>query len=146
MLNITPSNRRFIRHYVEMLVAMFGGMVVLGLPAEMALGAIGTSTSELRIDAPAVVLLGMAVIMTLPMVAWMRHRGHAWQPCNEMAAAMFIPTFGVIALMLGGVVEDFGALMMLEHVVMLPSMLVAMLLRRDEYSCGHGHHEPQVAV
>ena len=136
MFNLTSGTRQFIRHYAEMLVAMFGGMLVLGLPAEMALGAIGTSTSELRIDAPAVVLLGMAVIMTVPMVAWMRYRGHDWRPCHEMAASMFIPTFGVIALLSGGVVEDFGALMMLEHVVMLPSMLVAMLLRRDEYSCG----------
>jgi hypothetical protein len=28
---------------------------------------------------------------------------------------------------------------MIEHVAMLPSMLVAMLLRRDEYT-GHAHH------
>jgi flagellar biosynthetic protein FliP len=88
----------------------------------------------------------MAATMTVPMVAWMRHRGHSWQPCNEMAASMFIPTFGVIALMGTGMVEDFGVLMTLEHIVMLPSMLVAMLLRRDEYSCGHDHHAPQVAV
>jgi flagellar biosynthetic protein FliP len=58
-----------------------------------------------------------------------------------MAASMFIPTFGVIALMWGGVVEDFMTLMTIEHVVMLPSMLVAMLLRRHEYMCGaHGRH------
>jgi flagellar biosynthetic protein FliP len=56
-----------------------------------------------------------------------------------MSAAMFIPAFGVVALLWGGVVEDIGALMLIEHVVMLPSMLVAMLLRRDEYSGGaHG--------
>jgi hypothetical protein len=30
--------------------------------------------------------------------------------------------------------------MTVEHVVMLPSMLVAMLLRRDEYSGGHHAH------
>jgi hypothetical protein len=39
----------------------------------------------------------------------------------------------------GGVVTDFMTLMSLEHVVMLPSMLVAMLVRRDEYT-GHAHH------
>jgi hypothetical protein len=34
----------------------------------------------------------------------------------------------------------------IEHAVMLPSMLVAMLLRRDEYT-GHGHRtaHPQFA-
>jgi hypothetical protein len=57
-----------------------------------------------------------------------------------MAASMFIPTFGVIALMWSGILEDFGTLMMLEHVVMLPSMLIAMLLRRDEYTHAHAHH------
>jgi uncharacterized membrane protein len=146
MLNLTSPTRRFIRHYAEMLVAMFGGMLVLGLPAEMALRAAGTSTSDLQVDAPAVVLLGMAVSMTVPMVAWMRHLGHGWQPCNEMAAAMFIPTFGAIALMSGGLVEDFGTLMAIEHIAMPPSMLLAMLLRRDEYTHGHGRHEPQIAA
>ena len=130
---------RFVRHYAEMVAAMFLGMLVRGVPAEAALRAIGTSTAELRENAPAVALLGMAVIMTVPMVAWMRHRGHAWRPSAEMAASMFLPTLGVIALMAGGVVTHFMTLMSLEHVVMLPSMLVAMLLRREEYS-GHAHH------
>lgn len=38
--------------------------------------------------------------------------------------------------------------MTLEHVVMLPAMLVAMLLRLDEYTgchAGHGHAEPATA-
>ena len=47
---------------------------------------------------------------------------------------MFIPTFGVMAMLWAGLVTDIGALMTIEHAVMLPSMLVAMLLRRDEYS------------
>jgi flagellar biosynthetic protein FliP len=57
-----------------------------------------------------------------------------------MAASMFLPAFAVIALLWGGIVEDIGGLLLIEHVVMLPSMLVAMLLRRDEYSCGALHH------
>lgn len=77
-------NRHFIRHYVEMVVAMVLGMVVLGLPAEAGLRAMGTSASALETDAPEVLLLGMAVIMTVPMVAWMRYRGHTWRPSMEM--------------------------------------------------------------
>ena len=50
-----------------------------------------------------------------------------------------LPTFGVIALLAVGLVTDFGALMTIEHVAMLPSMLVAMLMRREEYSGGHDH-------
>ena len=33
-----------------------------------------------------------------------------------------------------GVAEERGTLMAIQHVGMLPAMLVAMLLRRDEYS------------
>jgi hypothetical protein len=134
------SARHFVRHYVEMVIAMFAGMVVLGLPAEGALRMLGTSSDELETAAPAALLLGMAVIMTVPMVAWMRHRGHGWRPCHEMAASMFLPTFAMIALMGLGLVESVATLMTLEHVAMLPCMLVAMLLRIDEYACHHGRH------
>jgi hypothetical protein len=131
---VSPSTRSFARHYAEMVVAMFIGMVVLGVPAEGALQLMGTSSSAVQDDAPALALLGMAFIMTVPMVGWMAYRGHSWRPNAEMAASMFIPTFGVIAVMASGLVGDFMTLMMAEHAVMLPSMLVAMLLRADEYT------------
>jgi hypothetical protein len=136
---MTHSTRQFIRHYVEMVVAMLLGMVVLGPPAEVALRALGSSPGDLHTDAPAVALLGMAAMMTAPMVGWMRYRGHGWQPCAEMAASMVIPTLAVIVLMWGAVVEDLGTLMLVEHVAMLPCMLVAMLLRPAEYT-SHAHH------
>jgi hypothetical protein len=128
----------FIRHYIEMVVVMFAGMIVLGLPGEAGLHAIGSGTSQLRHDAPSLVFLGMAFTMTAPMVAWMRYRGHRWQPTLEMAASMIIPTLVAIAL-LATEVAGFEALMGLEHVAMLLGMLVAMLLRVDEYA-GHHHH------
>jgi hypothetical protein len=118
-----------------MVIAMFAGMFVLGLPAEAGLRAIGSSSSALQVDAPAVLFLGMALTMTVPMVAWMRYRGHAWRPCVEMAGAMFAPTLIAIAL-LGAV--DVDALMLWEHVGMLLAMLGVMLLRPAEYM--HAHH------
>ena len=130
----------FIRHYVEMVVVMFAGMIVLGVPGEAALHAIGSGTSELRATAPATVFLGMAFTMTVPMVAWMRYRGHSWQPTLEMAASMVIPTVIAIAL-LGAGLASFSALMGLEHVAMLLGMLLAMLLRLDEYTGHHHGHE-----
>lgn len=136
---MTNSTRHFVRHYFEMLAAMFLGMAALGMPALMALGAAGVTSAELRADAPALMLLGMGVTMTVPMVAWMRFRGHGWRASNEMAASMLGPTAGVIALLAAGLVSDIGTLLIIEHVVMLPSMLVAMLLRREEYS--HGPHQ-----
>jgi hypothetical protein len=128
----------FIRHYVEMVVVMFAGMIVLGVPGEAALHAMGSGTSELRETAPATVFLGMGFTMTVPMVAWMRYRGHSWQPTLEMAASMVIPTLIAIAL-LGAGLASFAALMGLEHVAMLLGMFLAMLVRRDEYTGHHGH-------
>jgi hypothetical protein len=127
--------RRFVLHYLEMVAAMVVGMLVLG----------GASSALLDLpDGTAVMLTDMAIAMTVPMVAWMRFRGHGWRPCNEMAASMLIPAAAMLGLLWAGLVTDEGTLMMLEHAVMLPAMLVAMLLRRDEYS-GHHHHHAQVA-
>jgi hypothetical protein len=126
-----------------MVAVMFLGMAVLGAPLDAALNAAGVKFS----NAPAVSLLTMATTMTIPMVALMRYRGHNWQPSMEMAASMFIPTFAVIGLLGAGVVTGMGPLMVLEHSAMLPAMLVAMLLRRDEYTGGaHGHARVEVAA
>jgi hypothetical protein len=133
------STKHFIRHYAEMVVAMFLGMVILGVPAGWALAAAGTSTSALTEDAPALMLLGMAVTMTVPMVGWMAYRGHGRRANAEMAASMFLPTFAAMGLLAAGMITDFGALLIIEHVAMLMSMLAAMLLRPDEYR-SHPHH------
>ena len=125
-------NKTFIRHYVEMLIAMFAGMAVLGG---------GVAAAGVDVGPPAVALLWMATTMSVPMVAWMRYRGHGWAPAWEMTASMFIPSFAAIGFMAIGMVDEHAA-MAIQHVGMFPAMLVAMLMRRDEYS---GHHH-QVAV
>jgi hypothetical protein len=135
---VSASTRHFVRHYVEMVIAMFLGMAILGLPAGLALKAMGSSWSALNDDAPALMLLLMAVTMTVPMVAWMRYRGHGRRANVEMSASMFLPTFAVIGLLAAGVVSDIGVLMVAEHVAMLLSMLAAMLLRPGEYT-SHAH-------
>ena len=138
---MSPQIRHFARHYAEMVLAMLLGMAVLWMPATLALGALGMSSQELH-DNGAAMLLVMATTMTVPMVAWMRYRGHGWPASLEMSASMYLPTFAAIALLGAGLVEDLGALMTIEHVAMLLSMLAAMLLRRDEYS---GHHHAVTA-
>jgi hypothetical protein len=142
---VSASARHFVRHYVEMVIAMFLGMAILGLPAGWALSAAGSSWSALNDDAPALMFLAMATTMTVPMVAWMRYRGHGWRANAEMSASMFLPTFAVIAMLGAGVVTDIGVLLVVEHVAMLLSMLAAMLLRADEYACG-AHAPAESAV
>jgi hypothetical protein len=127
----------FARHYVEMVVAMLLGMFVLGGIGAVLLGLVGVDTGDWHRDAPALMLASMAVTMSVPMVAWMRHRGHGWAPCWEMTASMVVPTLAAIALLAVALVEDSGTLMLIQHVVMFPAMLGVMLLRRDEYT---GHH------
>jgi hypothetical protein len=128
----------FLKHYLEMVVAMLLGMFVLGPPLALLLGAFGIDVGAWHTDAPELMLLGMAFTMSVPMVAWMRYRGHGWAPAWEMTASMFLPSFAAIALLWGGIVEDSHALLMIQHVAMFPAMLVAMLLRRSEY-VGHRH-------
>ena len=128
---------RFALHYLEMVVVMVVGMEVLDLP----LGLVFDVSHR-----PAAMLVEMTVTMTVPMVAWMRLRGHAWRPCNEMAASMVLPALATLALLAADVVSGSGGSMVLLHALMLPSMLVAMLLRRSEYSCGHGRHHQVEAV
>ena len=136
--------RHFVRHYAEMVIAMFAGMGLLGVPAGWALGAMGTSWSALHHDAPALMLFLMAVTMTVPMVGWMRYRAHGWQANAEMSASMLLPTVG---LLWSGLIVDIGALLVIEHVAMLLSMLAAMVLRREEYSGGvHAAHRSAVTA
>ena len=132
---LSRSTRHFIRHYLEMVAVMFAGMGVLGLPAGWALGAAGSSWSELTDRAPSLMLLLMATTMTVPMVAWMRYRGHGWRPNAEMAASMVIPTF--VAMAMTSVVADTATILVGEHVVMLLGMLGVMLMRPAEYTHHH---------
>jgi hypothetical protein len=85
----------------------------------------------------------MGVFMSVPMVAWMRRRGHAWSDGGEMTAAMLFPMYAlVIPVELGvagyvpGLSED--SLMALSHVAMIGGMIALMVYRLDRYA--HGSH------
>jgi hypothetical protein len=139
--------RHFVRHYVEMVIVMFAGMAVLGLPAGWGMTAMGTSWDELQSDVPAAMFGAMALTMVVPMVAWMRLRGHGWRANGEMSLSMVLPTLGAIALLSTDAVEDVGALLLAEHVVMLLAMLGAMLLRPSEYAtAAHPNAHAQVTA
>jgi flagellar biosynthetic protein FliP len=136
--SVTSKRRpvsRFLAHYVEMVVVMFAGMFVLMAPTGMLFGLLGTSWSRLS---PAMNVFAMSLTMTVPMVGWMRVRGHSWRANIEMAASMLIPTAVVVGVLATGSVK--GTLSVPEHAGMLSCMLVAMLLRRDEYTCGLKAH------
>jgi hypothetical protein len=124
------SAGKFARHFAEMVVAMAIGMVALH-PLEMfllnALGAAGVMHS------PYTGALIMATNMTVAMAGWMRFRGHRWQPIAEMGAAMYVPFLVLFAPLALGLINS-GALMLWGHLLMLPAMAAAMLLRPHQYA------------
>ncbi len=115
---------RFLRHFGEMVLAMLLGMAVF----DMVTGAIHIPMG-LEVSA-----LAMAVAMTVPMVAWMRIRKHAWRPSAEMAGAMIVPTLLLIAGSRLGLLPR-TSLMLGTHILMLPAMLGVMLASFRDYTC-----------
>ena len=111
---------RFEQHFVEMGVAMVLGMFVMVWLAAW----LGPPESR---------LLAMALFMAVPMVAWMRFRGHAWERSLEMAVAMFAPALLFVALHLAGVVS-VGTMSELGHDSMWIAMLGLMLWRWPDYA------------
>ena len=99
------GTRRFVRHLLEMTVAMAardGRPRVALFPRSPRLGVRrwfrvvrGTCHTELAVFA-------MTFNMTLPMVALMRYRGHSWERCGEMAGAMFVLALAVLVSVLAG--------------------------------------------
>jgi hypothetical protein len=127
----TPTHSRgraawhFTRHYVEMVVAMLAGMFVLG-PVEDLVWPAATPGADIGV-------MIMATNMAIGMGAWMRFRGHSWRGIAEMSAAMYVP-FAVLLVPFWAGSIGAGALMTWGHVLMLPAMALAMLLRPAEYT------------
>ncbi|GIF73305.1 hypothetical protein [Asanoa siamensis] len=120
---VTPGARPLVRHFVEMVLAMIVGVLVLGplwpVPATLAV----------RADVASFV---MATNMSVAVAVWMWHRGHSNAAIGEMTAAMYAPFLLFLipwwAGLLAGEVVLIGA-----HVLMLPAMVLAMLRRTTEY-------------
>jgi hypothetical protein len=142
---MSAQAKHLIRHYLEMVAAMFLGMFVLGGLAMVALSAFGVGSGQLNDDVPALMLLGMTTTMTIPMVGWMLHRGHGRRANMEMSAAMFVPTFAVIGLLWANLVSDIDTLMAVEHIAMLIAMAALMIARPGEYASHARHAEPAQA-
>ena len=136
-LRPTSPVGHFVHHYLQMVVAMLVGMIVLGPVWSLAGDALGI-TALLQQPEPAVLI--MATNMTIAMCGWMRYRGHRWRPTLEMAAAMYLPFLALFPPLWLGTLSPTG-LMLYGHLLMLPAMAAAMLLRLGEYT-GH-HHDTQ---
>jgi deazaflavin-dependent oxidoreductase (nitroreductase family) len=134
--HVGVSWRPFLRHLVEMIVAMLIGMAALGAVVSLGFALLGHSN---LLHYAGLRGLLMSAYMTVGMAVWMRHRGHGWSSVGEMAAAMFVPYLALIGPFVGGSIpadQFLGAM----HVLMLPCMIAVMLHRREEYSRDHRQH------
>ncbi|MFD7072821.1 hypothetical protein ACFV9G_01315 [Nocardioides sp. NPDC059952] len=137
MTKATRSPRlTFALHYLQMIIAMLVGMMVLYPLWMLATASQPADAWPHRTDVESLV---MATTMVIPMAAWMRFRGHAWRPVVEMSAAMYAGFVVLFPFLWLGAIDADG-LMLLGHVLMLLLMLAAMLARPGEYSGGHAHH------
>ena len=124
----------FLRHALEMTAAMIVGMVVLGMTFRaIHVAVFGTGFDKAWHDHTELAVFAMTFNMTLPMVLWMRHRGHTWQVCWEMAAAMFGLAFALLVCFWFGAISAH-AVLPLEMALMIPAMIAVMLARPGEYS------------
>jgi hypothetical protein len=144
----SKKTRRFLRHLFEMIVVMMLGMCVFG----SAFGALhqvafGSGFAAAWRDHVGLAAFAMAFNMTVPMVLWMRYRGHSWERGGEMAVAMNLPVLPLLLLYELGAIPARGVLGG-QMMLMIPAMVVAMLYRKDEYSAphtGHGHRRRWLA-
>ena len=124
------GNAHFGRHLLEMAVAMMVGMMA---SAAVFFGVTGLAAADaMRQHAVAFVAV-QAFGMTVAMVAWMRHRGHAWRGCAEMAGAMVIPAVPLVGLRLADVIS--GPICGAYCALTFAAMVVVMIYRRRDY--GH---------
>ncbi|WP_423464850.1 hypothetical protein ACO229_10400 [Promicromonospora sp. MS192] len=130
----TRRTLRFLAHLAEMVVVMVLGMMLLAPAWDVAGAALGVAALLARPDVAAVV---MVADMVVAMTVWMRVRRHGWAAVGEMNAAMAAPFVVLLVLFWTGAVGA-GGLMLWGHVLMVPAMAAAMLLRPAEYT-EHAH-------
>jgi hypothetical protein len=119
----------FIRHYIEMVLAMAIGMVALHPLWTFAFRAAGAPQ---LLDHAELMALVMATDMAIAMGAWMAYRRHGRRDIAEMSAAMYLPFVIFFPATLAGVMAS-STMMVAGHVLMLLAMLAVMLWRRDHY-------------
>jgi hypothetical protein len=117
----------FGRHFLEMFGVMVVGMIVA---AGFFLTIVGMTWDEATVEHPLGSLLVVATGMTLPMAAWMLHRGMGVRNATEMSAAMGVRVVPFLCLVWFG----FSAQCGIYCLVAVATMVGLTRYRREEYS------------
>lgn len=119
--------RHSVLHLGEMFLAMMIGMAALDAVFSGILTVAGISYADVVDDAPTAVALILMFNMTVPMLLWMRMRGHETSEVSEMSVAMVVVGAMTVFLLWLAVI-DAAAICGVECGLMIPAMVAAMLL------------------
>jgi hypothetical protein len=125
----SDGSGRFVRHVLEMALAMVIGMIA---SAAVFVTALGTTVDEALRQHAVLFVVVQALGMSLAMVAWMRYRGHGWRSCAEMAGAMVVPAIPLIGLRLAGTIG--GPICGAYCALSIAAMVLVMFYRRSDYT------------
>ena len=119
----------FSRHFLQMLAVMMIGMVA---SAAIFLTIVGMEWEQATREYPTASLLVIAAGMSVPMTAWMLHRGMGQRNAFEMAAVMVLPVIPFLLLVWFDVTQSAqcGA----YCVISIAAMFGLMRYRRGQYS------------
>ena len=125
----------FVRHLVEMFLAMWIGMP-LGRGLFAALFGSGSNEAVRQHDVAWALI--MAFAMTVPMIALMLYRRHGFRSAAEMAAVMIAPALPFVALKVSHVITwpVSGPYMSAS----LVAMVALIVYRRGEYRTAAAVH------
>ena len=127
----------FIRHLLEMCLAMCVG----GIPLIVLFfwGAATIGYPDLLQRFPELSVLVIGCILSLPMIAWMRFRGHEWRPTLEMASTTILLAIVLVGLGWLGILPRSSLFEWMTRLA-CPVMIIPMLFRLDVYTGHHASH------
>jgi hypothetical protein len=123
----------FLRHLLEfivvMIVAMYGGMLLVGPALSKVVALFGRGHA---LDGEGASILLMVAYMVGGVVAWMAFRRYQWRAIIEVAVALLVPYIVFVGPFVMGTIsaEAFTTAM---HALMLSLMILAMLHQRGEF-------------
>jgi deazaflavin-dependent oxidoreductase (nitroreductase family) len=126
--------RHFARHSLEMTAVMGLGMFAAAFLFMIILNlAVGGEITwdQALLGYPAHALIAVSIGMSVPMIPWMRHRGHSRRSAYEMAVVMVLLAIPFVCLALFGVVK--GAQCGLYCLTGVVAMFALMVYRRSDY-------------
>jgi Na+/melibiose symporter-like transporter len=128
--------RHFILHLLEMCLAMCIGWIPLIVLFFWGAARIGYPDLLHRYLELSVLAIG--IILSLPMIAWMRFRRMEWRLTLEMSITTIV--LGILLAGLGWLgILPRSSLFEWMTALACPSMLIPMFLRLDHYTGGGGH-------